>query len=325
MKKLFFLAILIAILAAFFASTHPDGLDFVAEQFGFAGKGIENAAPMPGYSLKFIPQGSLSTSLAGIAGILIILAIFRLIGIWFRGLLGYWIIGICLIVTWFNLSPALAARPLITDDFYTVAQGGYELEVGYASTQNQDSLANTAGLSFKRGFLSNFDLGIEVPYTTSAPSGLNDILLHAKYRFWEADENAGLTARIDFKFKNADSSQGLGSGDNDYWLVLIGSKMFGETKTHLNIGYVNVGFNAGRSEDDYWAYTFALEHPVWGEKGDLVAECVANTALTPNPIFIQLGGRYVVFEGFKLDAAYSFGLNSNSIKNSLTAGFHYEF
>jgi len=70
--------VVIAILAALFASKFPDGLDFVAEKLGFAGKGIERTAPMTGYGLNFLPQGSLSTSLAGIIGILIILGLFWL-------------------------------------------------------------------------------------------------------------------------------------------------------------------------------------------------------------------------------------------------------
>ena len=78
MKRLFWISIVIAILAAFFASTHPDGLDFISGKLGFAERGQERTAPMPDYSLKFLPAGGVSTSLAGMAGILITLAIFRL-------------------------------------------------------------------------------------------------------------------------------------------------------------------------------------------------------------------------------------------------------
>jgi len=78
MKKIFWLAIVIAILAAFFASTHPDGLDFVAEKFGFAEKGMEHSAPLAGYNINFLPAGGISTSLAGIAGVLITLSLFGL-------------------------------------------------------------------------------------------------------------------------------------------------------------------------------------------------------------------------------------------------------
>lgn len=78
MKKLFWISVVIAILAAFFASANPDGLDFISEKLGFAEKGQERTAPMPDYSLKFLPKGGVSTSLVGIAGILITLAIFWL-------------------------------------------------------------------------------------------------------------------------------------------------------------------------------------------------------------------------------------------------------
>lgn len=225
-------------------------------------------------------------------------------------------------------SPVFAARPLVTDDFYTVPQGGYELEVGYGTTQNQTDLANVVGVSFKRGFLPRFDLGIEVPYTTANPSGLsglNDFYLHAKYRLWQRGEDEGLTGRIDYKFNNGNVTHGLGSGDNDFWVMFIYSKMFGQTKMHMNYGYVNIGYNAGRQEDDYLAYACALEQPVFGEKGEIAVEYVGNNALAPSPAFLQLAARYIVFSGFKLDAGYSLGLNDNSIKNSLTAGMHYEF
>lgn len=64
MKKLFWLSLVIAVLAAFFASANPDGLDFVAEKLGFAERGQERAALLP-YS-------------AGVAGVLITLSIFWL-------------------------------------------------------------------------------------------------------------------------------------------------------------------------------------------------------------------------------------------------------
>ncbi|MDI6732080.1 MAG: PDGLE domain-containing protein [Candidatus Margulisbacteria bacterium] len=335
MKKIFWLAVVISIAAAFFASTHPDGLDFAAAELSFAEKGQDRTAPMPDYSLQFLPKGSVSTSLAGVAGILITLAIFWLaVYILKEGskkmvkskVFLFLVCVFYILYFSFNFSPAFAARPLVTDDFYTVAQGGYELEMGYASTQNQASLANVTTLSFKRGFLPNFDLGIEVPYTSSSPAGFNDILLHAKYRLFEQNGDEGMTARVDFKFDNGNLSQGLGSGDNDYCLMLIYSKMIGQTKVHLNFGHVNVGINAGIQSDDYIAYTAALEYPAWGEKGDIVAEYAANNAnFSPNPAFVQFGARYCLASTFKIDAGYSFGLNNLTLRNSLTAGIHWEF
>lgn len=78
MKKLFWVSVVIAVFAAFFASANPDGLDFISEKLGFSEKGQERTAPMTDYSVGFIPEGGLSTSTAGIAGILITLGIFWL-------------------------------------------------------------------------------------------------------------------------------------------------------------------------------------------------------------------------------------------------------
>jgi len=224
-----------------------------------------------------------------------------------------------------TISPVFATRPLITDDIYTTPQGDYQLEFGYETLQSQTSLVNSTTLLFKRGLLSNCDLGIEIPYTTSSPAGLNDVYLHLEYRFWDRDGKEGVGGRVDYKFKNGDVSQSLGSGDNDYWLLLIYSKIFNTTKVHLNLGYVNVGVNAGLQSDDYLTGSIAVEQPVWGGKGELVAEYVSNNTAAPSSKFIQVGARYIVCSGFKLDAGYSFGLNDHSIKNDLTTGLHWEF
>lgn len=323
---MFLITILIVVLAAFFASTNPDGLDFISEKLGFSSKGIQQNAPLAGYKLAFFPNGGFSTFLAGLAGVLIILVLFCLtIYLLKKDNNKSNKVACFLLFSIFAAMPVFAARPLFTDDFSTVPQGAHELEVGYYSTQYQVLLSNYVNFIIKRGFLPNFDFGVEIPYTTSYPAGLNDIYLHAKYRFWKVGENEGATFRINYKFNNGNVLRGLGSGDSDYWLALIYSKMLGRTKTHLNVGYVNVGIHAGLPLDDYLFCSFALEHPVWGEKGEVVAEYVANNTIVPNPSFIQLGARYLIANGLKLDAGYSFGWNDNSIKNNVTAGLHWEF
>ncbi|KPJ68564.1 hypothetical protein AMJ44_06345 [candidate division WOR-1 bacterium DG_54_3] len=76
MKNIILLSILIAILAAFFASSNPDGLEKVAENLGFIDRGIERSSAMTDYSIPFIYQEGISTSIAGILGIFIILGLF---------------------------------------------------------------------------------------------------------------------------------------------------------------------------------------------------------------------------------------------------------
>ena len=76
MKKMIFLSLIIAIAAAFFASTHPDGLDKVSELFGFSQQAQGHPALMAGYSLPFTKPGPLSTAFSGITGILIVSGLF---------------------------------------------------------------------------------------------------------------------------------------------------------------------------------------------------------------------------------------------------------
>ena len=70
------ISILIAVLAAIFASQHPDGLDKISQSLGFATKGTEHSAAMAGYAIPFLGQTKLSTVIAGIAGVLITYGLF---------------------------------------------------------------------------------------------------------------------------------------------------------------------------------------------------------------------------------------------------------
>jgi len=65
--------LLMAGLLSLFASPLPDGLERVAEDHGFAEKAKELfSSPFPDYSLPGL-GGALSTSLAGVLGVLLIL------------------------------------------------------------------------------------------------------------------------------------------------------------------------------------------------------------------------------------------------------------
>lgn len=225
----------------------------------------------------------------------------------------------------FLIAPVFAAVPLVTDTVYTVAPGRSEIDAGFGTTNTQTVLTNAVGLVFRHGILPHLDLAVAVPYTISDPVGLNDIYLHAKYRFWQRDDHDGFAARVDYKFNNGNIYQGLGSGDNDCRLLCIYSKKIGLAHAHLNFGYVNTGINAGKVEDDYFLYSGAIEHPVFDNAGVFFAEYVGNNALCPSPTFVLLGGRFPFINGTKLDVGYAFGLNDQSIKNSLSAELHGEF
>jgi cobalt/nickel transport protein len=84
MKKVLLLAGGISVAAAFWASTHPDGLDKVAETFGFAHKAVEHQTLMTGYALPFLPAGPISTAVAGMFGVLIVFSLISGLKLLFR-------------------------------------------------------------------------------------------------------------------------------------------------------------------------------------------------------------------------------------------------
>lgn len=71
-------ALLLAGVASYYASTHPDGLEYVAEKTGFSDSADDHAAadgPMADYSVDGVEDSRLSGGLAGVVGVLATLVV----------------------------------------------------------------------------------------------------------------------------------------------------------------------------------------------------------------------------------------------------------
>jgi hypothetical protein len=71
-------ALLVAGVASYYASSHPDGLEFVADRTGFLDQGTDSGTadgPLADYSTKGIDDDRLSGGVAGVAGCLLVLGI----------------------------------------------------------------------------------------------------------------------------------------------------------------------------------------------------------------------------------------------------------
>lgn len=73
----FLIAVVVASLAGFLASSRPDGLEKVAARFGLGGSVLSSSALLAGYRFPGITSPSISTVVAGIFGIVLIYFIFR--------------------------------------------------------------------------------------------------------------------------------------------------------------------------------------------------------------------------------------------------------
>ena len=82
-RKAFFatfllVALLIAGFGSYYASAHPDGLDFVAEKTGFSDQEKSSGTsggPLAGYQTKGVDDARLSGGVAGVVGCLLVLTL----------------------------------------------------------------------------------------------------------------------------------------------------------------------------------------------------------------------------------------------------------
>lgn len=67
-------ALVLAGVASFYASGHPDGLTFVAERLGFiqTQQHPSSSSPLAGYATKGISDARLSGGVAGVVGVLVV-------------------------------------------------------------------------------------------------------------------------------------------------------------------------------------------------------------------------------------------------------------
>lgn len=71
-------SLLVAGVASYYASTHPDGLEYVAEQAGFAHKAESSPAsdsPLSDYRVKGVENDAVSGGLAGVLGAVAVLVL----------------------------------------------------------------------------------------------------------------------------------------------------------------------------------------------------------------------------------------------------------
>jgi hypothetical protein len=72
-------ALLVAGVASFYASSHPDGLEYVAEKTGFLDTAEDHGAaggPLADYQAKGVENERLSTLVAGVTGAVVVLVLF---------------------------------------------------------------------------------------------------------------------------------------------------------------------------------------------------------------------------------------------------------
>ena len=163
-----------------------------------------------------------------------------------------------------------AARPLAVDDAGVVDAGQFEVEMGVNSVHDSGGdvleipVGLTAGLmprvAVGIGFGGQFEERSHVA-EKDHESGFGDLVLGMKWNFLtETNWIPAQTLLCSVKFPTADDHKGFGSGEIDYDLTWIASKMVTETVgLHVNAGYTWAGEPSGESVGDIAHYGAAVD------------------------------------------------------------------
>lgn len=239
-----------------------------------------------------------------------------------------------IICTFLFSTVAFAARPLTTDDAYTVEKGKFQVETGldFIRYDNHDKeFAPSVTLTY--GLLERMDLGVGTAYMFFNPAegekenGFGDTALKIKYRLVDQKDwipSFALSGTL--IIPTASESKGLGSGKADFNINTIFtwnlSKRF---QLYANLGYTFIGGHQVNNEFNYSiAGQFVLSDK-WALVGEIVGVNNFNGHKSDDPISGLVGIQYMLSDNFVLDAGVEIGMNKAAPDFRLTTGVTFFF
>jgi hypothetical protein len=234
------------------------------------------------------------------------------------------------VVTLLTAGTTFAAHPLITDDTGTQGKGKAQLEFTGEYGHDSEKGITTNTLVFPTipvlsyGMNETVDFVLGVPFErmeikqaggTTTESGISDVSLQLKWRFYEKD-GLSFAVRPGFTLPTGDEEKGLGNGKASYNAFFITTKDMAPWAFHFNIGYIRNEYKLQTNEDanrkDIWHVSLASQVEVTKN-----LKAVANIGMERNsdkssntdPAFLLGGVIYSFTESFDLDAGVKTGLN----------------
>ena len=197
-------------------------------------------------------------------------------------------------------------------------------------------------------------------YTSSgSASGIGDILLRGKYRFFSG-QGGGVAAALDVRLPTGDAENLLGTGAAAVNVMLIGSSAYGAWSPHFNVAYAASGsgdvvtvpdefgfrlgteftasprvtlaadllgralLDAGRLklEDTIWPFTDGTGTP----HATILSEFTSHDE-TLSLVQLGVGGKFNLTGNFLINASVLIGLTSSGVNAPFTpvVGFDYSF
>ncbi|NWF91856.1 MAG: transporter [Syntrophaceae bacterium] len=237
--------------------------------------------------------------------------------------------GVVPSLLFFFSSLAFAARPLTTDDAWTVEKGELQFETGLdVSRQDNHDREVSPSLTISYGLLERMDVGIGSAYLFARPkeeeneNGLGDTEVKLKYRlFDEKDCLPAFAIGGKLKIPTASESKGLGSGKADFGIdTMVTKKLRKKWVFHLNLGYTFVGEHGADNELNYSAAAQFILSDRWALVGEMVGVNNLNGRKRDDPISGLLGAYCLISDDVIWDAGIEIGMNRAAPDFRFTTG-----
>ncbi len=228
---------------------------------------------------------------------------------------------------------SFGAHPLITDDSGTVGESRAQIELNSEFTWDQETKSGLtheetgieAAVIITYGLSDRADLVLGVPYqwikieeddvTVSDESGLSDLSLELKWRFFKRD-GIEFALKPGITLPAGDEDKGLGTGKASYGITFIVTKELEHWAFHLNFGYTYHGYKLQEDKDanrkNIWHISAASDTEVFENLTAVVnAGIERNSDITSDthPAFLLVGIIYSVSDMFAFNMGVKAGLN----------------
>jgi hypothetical protein len=233
------------------------------------------------------------------------------------------------LASFLSFSSVSAERPLTTDHAETVEKGNIELEVGFdGSRQDNHDREFHPTLTLVFGLIDKLEFAIETGYFFLHPeegkkeNGLGDTELKLKYQLVDEKEWIPAFAMSGIlKLPTASESEGLGSGQTDFEMNAIFTKVF--TKRwcfHFNLGYTFIGEDHADNELSYSLAARFLVTEKWAWVGEMVGRNNLNGRKGDDPLSSLVGTYYSFNDSITWDAAIEIGMSKAAPDFRITTG-----
>lgn len=246
---------------------------------------------------------------------------------------------------------AFAAMPLVTDDTGTQGKGHFQVEFGFESARDKETVEGVAvretgralSAALTYGLSDTVDLVAGTPWmwaktredgsTVFDDNGIGDLALQLKWRFYELEDGRlSLALKPGVTLPTGDENKGFGNGRVSGNVTLVATHTAELGALHLNVGYTR---NSYRLEVDRLASRKHLWHAsLAGELNvterlrtvaDIGVETCSDRESDTHPAYLLGGLIYGVSDNLDLDLGIRGGLNDTETDTTLLAGVTMRF